>query len=73
MGYDRFPERLIDEKRELYEAVGEGSWLLFTHDPGVAAGQLSLDEEGRYRVVDPQRRLDQWDLNEDATPPSCRG
>lgn len=73
MGYDRFPERLIDEKRELFEAVGEGSWLLFTHDPGVAAGQLSLDEEGRYRVVDSQRRLDQWELNEDAAPPSCRG
>jgi hypothetical protein len=73
MGYDRFPERLIDEKRELFSAVGEGSWLLFTHDPEVAAGQLSLDEEGRYRVVDRQRKLDQWELNEDAAPPSWRG
>lgn len=73
MGYDRFAERLIDEKRGLFEAVGEGSWLLYTHDPVVAAGQLSRDEEGRYRVVDPQGQLDQWDLDEDAAPPSCHG
>lgn len=41
MGYDRFPELLIDEKRSIYEALGEGSLLLFTHDSAVAAARLS--------------------------------
>jgi glyoxylase-like metal-dependent hydrolase (beta-lactamase superfamily II) len=41
MGYDRYPEKLVDEKLALYESMGLGSWLLFTHDPHVAAGCLS--------------------------------
>jgi glyoxylase-like metal-dependent hydrolase (beta-lactamase superfamily II) len=62
-GYDRFPEKLIDEKRELYEDLGLGSWLLFTHDPGVAAGRLAVGERGKFKVEDPQKSLRNWDLD----------
>lgn len=50
MGYDRFPERLIDEKLALYDQVGLGTWLLFTHDPQSAAGRLARDERGRFFI-----------------------
>lgn len=62
MGYDRFPEQLIDEKRALYEEMGEGSWLLFTHDTEVAAGRLSLGENGKYELSERLSRLDSWEL-----------
>lgn len=62
MGYDRFPEQLIDEKLTLYEDVGEGSWLLFTHDTEVAAGQLSRGENGKYQLAERLPRLDSWEL-----------
>ncbi|MCA9695520.1 MAG: MBL fold metallo-hydrolase [Myxococcales bacterium] len=53
MGYDRFPELLIDEKTALLARVeAERSWLCFTHDPEVAACRVARDERGRYRAVD---------------------
>jgi len=51
MGYDRYPEQLIDEKQALLDDLlaREGS-LFFTHDPAVAAGRLCRDSKGRYGV-----------------------
>ncbi|MCB1043308.1 MAG: MBL fold metallo-hydrolase [Acidobacteria bacterium] len=48
MGYDRFPEQLIDEKHELLTrlAATHGR-LFFTHDPHVASGCVTRDESGR--------------------------
>ena len=44
MGYDRFPEKLVDEKRALLErVVAENGWLAFTHDPNVAASRVKRD------------------------------
>jgi glyoxylase-like metal-dependent hydrolase (beta-lactamase superfamily II) len=41
MGYDRYPERLIDEKRALLDDLHRrGGWLFFTHDPDVAAARV---------------------------------
>jgi hypothetical protein len=58
MGYDRFPERLIDEKREVLEGLlGSQTWLFFTHDPEVAAARLECDAKGRYRAVTPRPDL----------------
>ncbi len=49
MGYDRYPELLIDEKREfLQEMLEKNAWLFFTHDPEVAMAQLQLDDRGRF-------------------------
>jgi glyoxylase-like metal-dependent hydrolase (beta-lactamase superfamily II) len=52
MGYDRFPERLIDEKEALLsELVERGGWLFFTHDPAHATARLSRDDRGRFKAV----------------------
>lgn len=49
MGYDRFPEALIDEKsRVLAHALESKQWLFFTHDHEFAASQVVKDERGRY-------------------------
>jgi glyoxylase-like metal-dependent hydrolase (beta-lactamase superfamily II) len=38
MGYDRYPELLVDEKHALLQrVVADQGWLFFTHDPEVAA------------------------------------
>lgn len=52
MGYDRFPERLIEEKEALLaELLARGGSLFFTHDPSVVGGRLERDAKGRYGVV----------------------
>lgn len=48
-GYDRFPERVIDEKVEFLKEADQNSWVLFyTHDPRFAASEVRADENGRY-------------------------
>lgn len=49
MGYDRCPEKLIDEKAKLLaDLLARRGRIVFTHDPAVAIGRLSRDERGRY-------------------------
>ena len=49
MGYDRFPELLIDEKVSLLADLAErGGRLFFTHDPSVAMSRVIKDERGRF-------------------------
>lgn len=49
MGYDRFPEMLIDEKRAFLEDKLERNvHLYFTHDPGCALAQVTRDEKGKF-------------------------
>lgn len=63
MGYDRFPEQLIDEKKELYEAMRGKAWLgFFTHDPNYAAGSITCRSDGRYVVQDKFAKLDRYQL-----------
>ena len=53
MGYDRFPERLIDEKLRLLEdLVQRGGSLFFTHDAQTAAASVVKDARGRFTVGD---------------------
>ena len=53
MGYDRFPERLIDEKERLLgDLVERGGRLFYTHDAHAALSGLARDERGRLRAVD---------------------
>lgn len=48
MGYDRYAEKVIDEKTEVYKEAFAGHWLMFfTHDHAVAAAELK-EEKGRY-------------------------
>ena len=58
MGYDRFPERLIEEKRALLEDVmATTGRLFFTHDAQTACAGVTRDERGRFSAVDPVPRL----------------
>jgi glyoxylase-like metal-dependent hydrolase (beta-lactamase superfamily II) len=51
MGYDRFPELLIDEKRSLLEdLVSRRGRLFFTHDADVAMSRVARDESGKFGV-----------------------
>ena len=52
MGYDRFAEKVIDEKRELLERLHDRHGrLFFTHDPVTAFARLARDDRGRYQAV----------------------
>jgi glyoxylase-like metal-dependent hydrolase (beta-lactamase superfamily II) len=54
MGYDRYPELLVDEKRALFDALlPRNGRLFFTHDPDVAVARLSQDDRGRFQAVEP--------------------
>ena len=53
MGYDRFPEGLIEEKERLLDSLlARNGRLVFTHDPQVAIGRVSRDEQQRYGLLD---------------------
>ena len=59
MGYDRYPEQLIDEKRLFLEdKVSRGVRLFFTHDPGCALARPVLDERGRFGVTNERRNVE---------------
>lgn len=58
MGYDRFPELLIDEKSALLDDLEQRSGrLFFTHDPDVAACQLQRNAQGHVVAVAEQAEL----------------
>jgi len=51
MGYDRFPEQVINEKAELFaDLYQRDGRLFFCHDPNIVCGKLLRDERGRYSV-----------------------
>jgi glyoxylase-like metal-dependent hydrolase (beta-lactamase superfamily II) len=58
MGYDRYPELLIDEKRRLLQrCLEQGTRLLLTHDPVCASCAVKRDERGRFGPTDEQDEL----------------
>ncbi len=49
MGYDRYPELIIDEKKRLLDdLLSRGGRLFFTHDSETALTGIARDERGRY-------------------------
>ncbi len=54
MGYDRFPELLIDEKQEiLHRFYTEDPWIFYTHDVEYVASKLKFDEsKKRFKPID---------------------
>ncbi len=58
MGYDRYPELLIDEKSALLADLAKrGGRLFFTHDPGCALARVALGEKGEAGPVEPLETL----------------
>ena len=59
MGYDRYPERLIDEKQTLLADLLERDIrLFFTHDLECALARLTRDERGRFATTEALAALD---------------
>jgi glyoxylase-like metal-dependent hydrolase (beta-lactamase superfamily II) len=53
MGYDRYPEQLIEEKQQLLTDLQQRNGRLFyTHDHKAALSALEVDERGRFKAVE---------------------
>lgn len=62
-GYDRFPEKLIDEKHELYKRAEPENWLIFfMHDPKIRASRIIKGEKGRYVATDTRTDFQRYSL-----------
>ena len=58
MGYDRFPEKLIDEKQALLDYLSENyGRVFFTHDPDCSMSRIIKDEKGRYGSINDMTTL----------------
>jgi len=58
MGYDRYPEKLIDEKAAVYARAEKEHWLLFyTHDPEAPASEVRASGSGKFEPVEVRREL----------------
>ena len=63
MGYDRYPEKLIDEKRELLSRLAEERGrLFFTHDHEIAMGRVVRDDDGRFSLQETWPTLEGYAL-----------
>jgi len=52
MGYDRYPELLIEEKRSFLDGMIERDVrLFFTHDSECATSKVEVNEKGKYHAV----------------------
>ena len=59
MGYDRFPEMLINEKSEILDRAVNENWSLFyTHDNIFSCSKLAKDDNGRFKPIDLEKTLD---------------
>jgi glyoxylase-like metal-dependent hydrolase (beta-lactamase superfamily II) len=64
MGYDRYAEKLVDEKSELLtRAIADATRLVYTHDPHVAVSRVLRDERGRFTPSDAAPDLTRFDLD----------
>jgi glyoxylase-like metal-dependent hydrolase (beta-lactamase superfamily II) len=67
MGYDRFPEHLVDEKgRLLAERVTDRHHLFYTHDPLFAASRVARDARGRFAPHANIPDFSRWNVNTNA-------
>ena len=61
MGYDRFPEKLIDEKVTiLSKMVRNNGRLFYTHDSEVALSRVTLDDRGRFGTTHTEPHLQSY-------------
>jgi glyoxylase-like metal-dependent hydrolase (beta-lactamase superfamily II) len=58
MGYDRYPEMLIDEKKKFLEdKLARGVRLFFTHDTQCALADVVRDEKGKFGITNERGEL----------------
>lgn len=60
MGYDRFPELLIDEKKGLLTSLAEeNAWIFYVHDPDFAVSKVHYDRvSNTFSAVDARKDLE---------------
>ncbi len=59
MGYDRYPELLVDEKQNVLERIrAENGWAFFTHDERISACRVERDDRGKYGAAAARAGLD---------------
>lgn len=59
MGYDRFPERLIDEKSQFLQSIVDDNLrLFFTHDPDFSVANVQL-KGGKFSAINPIKTLEE--------------
>lgn len=59
MGYDRFPELLIDEKQKLFQyLLKQNGRLFYTHDPSIALSNIKKNERGQFETFNRLQILD---------------
>jgi len=57
MGYDRYPEKLIDEKQKLLtEWEKQGNLIFYTHDSSYAASSVCANK-GKFQFLNPIKEL----------------
>lgn len=58
MGYDRFPEMVINEKKDILQyLVDKKGRLFFTHDPKIACTKITLNEKKNFLIAEPLTQL----------------
>jgi hypothetical protein len=58
VGYDRFPELLIEEKQKLLDRViAERGWAFFAHDAKYSASRITRDEAGKCAATEKLEKL----------------
>jgi glyoxylase-like metal-dependent hydrolase (beta-lactamase superfamily II) len=63
MGYDRFPEKLIDEKAALLSDLARrGAYLFYTHDPQVALSRVTRTVDDKMIATDAVPEITRWPL-----------
>ncbi|MCY4380821.1 MAG: MBL fold metallo-hydrolase, partial [Proteobacteria bacterium] len=51
-GYDRFPEKIIEEKKQILErAAQEGWYLLYYHDPECIMSQVKQSSDHKFQAI----------------------
>lgn len=65
MGYDRFPEKLIEEKQNLYKKAETEKWMIFfTHDQETASASIRQNQTGRYEPYNEKKSFAKKSLKE---------
>jgi len=56
MGYDRFPELLVQEKQDLLKSLAaDNGWIAYVHDPEMAVSRVRWDaERNTFAAIDPR-------------------
>ncbi len=62
MGYDRYPEMVINEKEELYrDVVDKQWWVFYTHDNEYSCSRIQ-NKEGRFSPIDLKKAVAHFEL-----------